>query len=183
MKKLMSPRIIWQGERIKCMKTAKTMQCTLCMVERKEIMHRMDENRAMVINDNSDRFSTCTCFCDFHCFKIRKTNCETEDGSVPERSPKRNHQSKTKRKKFTLKIDPKDAKSRQHSTCMTERTISRPGGRAPLIDTNIPGLPMEDPVAKPGWFRMERLREYISGNRYRMNFGCCDSCDSLLSKI
>ena len=183
MKKLMSPRIIWQGERIKCMKTAKTMQCTLCMVERKEIMHRMDENRAMVINDNSDRFSTCTCFCDFHCFKIQKPNCETEDGSVPERSPKRNHQSKTKRKKFTLKITPKDAKTRQHSLCMTERKISRPGRKAPLIDTNVPGLPMEEPVAAPGWFRMERLREYISGNRYRMNFGCCDSCDSLLLKI
>ena len=176
MKTLMSPRIIWQGERIKCMKTARTLQCTLCMVERKEIMHRMNENRAMVINDNSDRFSTCTCFCDFHCFKIRKPNSDTEDGSIPEKSPIRNHQSKIKRKKFTLKINSKEAKSRLHSVCMTVRTISRPG-KAPLIDTNIPGLPMEEPVAKPNWFRMERLREFISDNRFRIG---CDCCSSLL---
>ena len=55
------------------------------MVERKEIMHRMNEDRASVINDNSDRFSTCTCFCDFHCFKTRKPNADTEDGSNPEK--------------------------------------------------------------------------------------------------
>ena len=172
MKKLMSPRIIWQGERVKCMKTARTLQCTLCMVERKEIMHRMNEDRASVINDNSDRFSTCTCFCDFHCFKTRKPNADTEDGSNPEKSPKRNHQSKIKRKKHVLKIDPKIAKIRQHSTCMTERTILRPG-KAPLIDTNVPGLPMEEPVAKPSWFRMERMREFMRDNMFRTFCDCC----------
>ena len=84
---------------------------------------------------------------------------------LSQKSPIRNHQSKIKQRKFTLKINPKEAKIRQHSVCMTERTISRPG-KAPLIDTNIPGLPMEEPVAKPNWFRMERLREFISGERF-----------------
>ena len=115
--------------------------------------------------------------------KSEKQIVKLKTGLAQKKSRRRNHQSKTKRKKFTLKIDPKDAKTRQHSLCMTERRISRPGGKAPLIDTNVPGLPMEEPVAAPGWFRMERLREYISGNRYRMDFGCCDRCDSLLSKI
>ena len=68
------------------MKTALTLECILCMVERIEIMHRMDENRVLVINDNSDRFSTCTCFFDFHCFKIKKSNSDAEDGSIPEKS-------------------------------------------------------------------------------------------------
>ena len=56
MKKLMSPRIIWQGDRISCMKTARTLKCKLCMVERKEIMHRMKRNRELCLNDNSDIF-------------------------------------------------------------------------------------------------------------------------------
>ena len=48
MKKLMSPRVIWQGDRISCMKTARTLKCKLCMVERREIMHRMKKTENYV---------------------------------------------------------------------------------------------------------------------------------------
>ena len=34
MKLIMTPSILWQGDRILCMKSARTMQCKICMVER-----------------------------------------------------------------------------------------------------------------------------------------------------
>jgi hypothetical protein len=43
------------------MKSAKTMNCKMCMVERKEILQRMKTNKHKLINDNSDivaRYST-----------------------------------------------------------------------------------------------------------------------------
>ena len=61
MKTLMSPTIIWQGNRIKCMKTAMTNSCKLCMVEKLEIMKRYSTNQAKLINNNSDIFASCTC--------------------------------------------------------------------------------------------------------------------------
>jgi hypothetical protein len=40
-KSLLDPTILWQGDRIKCMKSATTLKCTLlCMQERKELMKR-----------------------------------------------------------------------------------------------------------------------------------------------
>ena len=34
---IVKPSILWQGNRISCMKTAKTLQCKICMEERKTI--------------------------------------------------------------------------------------------------------------------------------------------------
>jgi hypothetical protein len=39
------------------MKYAKTMNCKMCMVERKEILQRMKTNKHKLINDNSDIFA------------------------------------------------------------------------------------------------------------------------------
>eukprot|EP00956_Cyclotella_meneghiniana_P029437 scaffold71225_cov38-Cyclotella_meneghiniana.AAC.3 len=36
-KEILYPKILWKGDRIRCMKSAP--QCKLCMVERKEICH------------------------------------------------------------------------------------------------------------------------------------------------
>eukprot|EP00956_Cyclotella_meneghiniana_P030618 scaffold77721_cov103-Cyclotella_meneghiniana.AAC.1 len=60
-KEILNPKILWKGDRIKCMKSAMTPQCKLCMVERKEICHRLQENKQSIINDNSDIFSSCKC--------------------------------------------------------------------------------------------------------------------------
>ena len=38
MKHIMMPTILWQGEGIRCMNVARTLQCKICMVERKEII-------------------------------------------------------------------------------------------------------------------------------------------------
>ena len=137
-------------------------------------MCRMKQNRELVMNDNSDMFSTCTCFCDFHCLKRRKQS-ETEDGFIPEKSPKRNHESKKQRKRWKPPIDLIQSKFRQLSLCMTERKIQRKG-KHPIIDTNVPGVPLTEPSANPSRMELERMKEYIEGNSYRMNCGCCDPC-------
>ena len=67
------------------------------------------------------------------------------------------------------------SKSRQNSLCMTERTIQRKG-KHPIIDTNVPGAPLTKPSANPSRMELERMKEYIEGNSYRMNCGCCDPC-------
>jgi hypothetical protein len=40
LKEIIVPTIIWQGDQIRRMKSTKTMQCKLCMMERREILHR-----------------------------------------------------------------------------------------------------------------------------------------------
>ena len=121
MKKLMSPRVIWQGDRISCMKTAHTLKCQLCAVERKKIMHRMKQNRESCLNNKSEIFSTCTSYCDFHCLKHRKQS-DTEDGVVHEKSQKESRVQETEKGR-KLKVNLIQSKNCQHSICMTERTI------------------------------------------------------------
>ena len=73
MKTIMIPTILWQGDRIRCMKSSRTLQCKICMVERKEILSRFRTNRSEIINDNSDIFSSCKCNSRFHKFSRQVT--------------------------------------------------------------------------------------------------------------
>ena len=68
MKKIMEPKILWQGDRILCMKSSRTLRCKICMTERKEILKRFEKTKNQVINDNSDIFSSCKCGSRFHKF-------------------------------------------------------------------------------------------------------------------
>ena len=45
LKEIVEPSILWQGERIRCMKSARTAQCILCVVERKEILKRFQSKK------------------------------------------------------------------------------------------------------------------------------------------
>ena len=47
---IINPKILWKGNRIRCMKSAMMPQYKLCMVERKEIYHRFKENRQTIIH-------------------------------------------------------------------------------------------------------------------------------------
>ena len=40
LQEIIVPIVLWQGDQIRCMKSTNTMQCKLCMMERKEILHR-----------------------------------------------------------------------------------------------------------------------------------------------
>ena len=57
-----------QGDIIRCMKSAMTPQCKLCMIERKEICHCLRENSQTIINDYSDIFSYWKCKAKFDKF-------------------------------------------------------------------------------------------------------------------
>ena len=77
MKLIMTPSILWQGDRTLCMKSARTMQCKICMVERITIMQQMKAEKRKVINDNSDIFSSCKCKSQFHTFFRNVTTIST----------------------------------------------------------------------------------------------------------
>ena len=55
---ILEAKILWQGDRIRCMKSSRTPACKICMVERKEILHRFRTDRHKIMNDNSDIFSS-----------------------------------------------------------------------------------------------------------------------------
>ena len=51
LKKIIIATISWQGEGIRCMKSARTLQCKICMVERKEILSQFRTDRSKIMND------------------------------------------------------------------------------------------------------------------------------------
>jgi hypothetical protein len=61
-KSILDPTILWQGDRNKCMKSATTLKCTLCMQERKELMKRLCFDRGKKINHNSEISGPCIIF-------------------------------------------------------------------------------------------------------------------------
>ena len=54
MKSLLSPQIVWQGERIQAMKSVKTNSCKLCMVEMIEI-RKSNESEPRILPEPSYR--------------------------------------------------------------------------------------------------------------------------------
>mmetsp|Transcript_19425 Transcript_19425/g.40981 ORF Transcript_19425/g.40981 Transcript_19425/m.40981 type:complete len:240 (-) Transcript_19425:181-900(-) len=101
MKEIMTPTIIWQqGNRIRCMKTSRTIQCKICMMERKEILHRFRTDKTKIINDNSDIFSSCKCGSAFHKF-IRKITTTLRTRST-QKKVNSTRQSKPNRSRFSF---------------------------------------------------------------------------------
>ena len=75
LKDLMVPKILWQGSQIGCMKTACTLNCKLCMVERKAICSLWRSNKSKIINNKSEIFGSCKCETRFHKFtKVQPTS-------------------------------------------------------------------------------------------------------------
>jgi hypothetical protein len=87
LKTIVTPTIIWQDDGIRCAKTARTLQCKICMTERKEILHRFCTDKSKIMNDNSDIYSSCKCKGIFHRFG-RKLHIET----LRKRSPQKKSQ-------------------------------------------------------------------------------------------
>jgi hypothetical protein len=57
-----------QGDQICCMKSTKTVQCKLCMIERREILHRFQPDKTKNMNHNSEIFGAYKCNQRFHQF-------------------------------------------------------------------------------------------------------------------
>ena len=95
LKEIVNPRIIWKGDRIQCMKSVRTMQCKICMIERREILHRFKTDRKKVINDNSEIFGACKCWGRFHKFTRRQNkNTTLRKRFTQKKSPLPKNQSK-----------------------------------------------------------------------------------------
>ncbi len=102
MKTIMTPSILWNGDRILCMKSARTQQCKICMMERKQILLQLDTDKHKVINDNSDIFSSCKCGSKFHKF-FCTVNIETPRAHSKQKkvnSSKQKQHQKNKRFSF-----------------------------------------------------------------------------------
>ena len=68
LKQVVSVEVIWQGEPIQCTKSARTRACKICMVERKQIMKALRDDKHKVINENDDIYAACKCSTRFHKF-------------------------------------------------------------------------------------------------------------------
>ena len=77
MKQILIQLIIWQGNSIRCMKSARTPRCTLCMRERKEILQRFQKEPTKIISNNFNIFAFCTCKGSFHRLSRKITTCTT----------------------------------------------------------------------------------------------------------
>ena len=61
MKLIMTPSIIWQGDGIRCMKSAHTLQCNICMTEGNGFLSCCKNDRMKITNNNSDIYSSYKC--------------------------------------------------------------------------------------------------------------------------
>ena len=86
LKDLMVPKILWQGSQIGCMKTACTLNCKLCMVERKAICSLWRSNKSKIINNKSEIFGSCKCKTRFHKFTKVQPTSGTEEAFIAEKS-------------------------------------------------------------------------------------------------
>jgi hypothetical protein len=156
-KTIMTPSILWQGDRITCMKSAMTPKCKICTVERKEILHRMRSDRSKIINDNSDIFSSCKCKCRFHKFG-RHLHVETLRTRLSQKKVNSTRHSKQKRSRLSFS-SPRVCPQTDMEAPITPEPAS-PMTPVFLIDTNVPGLPYRSPSAYPTQLELAQLQEY-----------------------
>ena len=168
MKKIMIPTILWQGDRIRCMKSSRTLQCNICMVERKEILSRFRTNRSDIINDNSDIFSSCKCNSRFHKFSRKVT--PTLKKRLTQKKANSTQNSKQKRKKrfsfnnlnsprTCIQVTPNSPDMSIMSADIS--LMSPPTGPPILYNTNVPGLPYRSPTANPSNLEYAQVRHYL----------------------
>ena len=113
-----------------CMKTARTLQCKICMTERKEILHRFRSDKSKVMNDNSDIYSSCKCKGRFHKFG-RNLHIETLRTRTPQKKVNSTRASKPKRNRFSFNL-------------LSPRLCHPTSEEAPV--TPEPASPQETPV-------------------------------------
>lgn len=155
LKPIIKPEIVWQGDRIQCMKSSRTRECTICMVERKQIINSLRKNKYKVINDNSDIYSPCKCSSKFHKFKHDSTMALRTRLTQNEVTP--NKRSKKKNRKHSKLATPNASSSKPVTPESGELFPESP---PELIDTNVPWAPYRTPCANPPRLHLEQRREW-----------------------
>jgi len=123
MKEIMTPTILWQGDRIQCMKSSRTAQCKICMTERIEILHRMRTDRSKIMNDNSDIYASCKCASRFH--KFRRIDCKTLRTRITQKKVTSTRHSKQRRSRFSFSNTKLNSPSSKSSTSICSPCNSR----------------------------------------------------------
>ena len=134
-------------------------------MERKEILHRLKTNKHLVINDNSDIYSSCKCGFRFHKFN-RTITTTLKTRSTQKKAPS-NRKSKLKCRRtirtkmlatpdtnqYCLAITPESATS--------QFTQIRSSQLLPICyDTNVPGLPYRSPSYIPTNLELAQFTQY-----------------------
>ena len=147
LKEIVEPSIVWQGDRIRCMKSARTYNCKICMIERKEILKQMDLNKSKVMNDNSDIFSSCKCGTKFHKF-LRNVTTKTLMTRLTQKEVPSGRSSKTKRKNKRFSFNNLCQPCTPRVAPVSPEPASPPVTPVFLYDRNIPGFPYRSPTAQ-----------------------------------
>ena len=165
LKEVVEPTIIWQGDRIRCMKSSWTLQCKICMVERKEILHRLKTNKHLVINDNSDIYSSCKC--GSRCHKFNRTITTTLRTRSTQKKAPLKRKSKLKRRRTSRTKMPETPNTNQYCQAITPESATsqftqiRSSQLTPIhYDTNVPGLPYRSPSYIPTNLELAQFATY-----------------------
>jgi hypothetical protein len=88
-RKMVTMKVLWEGNPISCMKTFGKMSCSLCMKERETILMRSLENPKELINSYNEIYGACRHKTRFHRYIMNNTDTpSTDDGeNTPERAP------------------------------------------------------------------------------------------------
>jgi len=137
-------------------------QCTLCMVERTEILGRMRTNRSKVINDNSDIYASCKCRSRLH--KFNRILEPTLRRRLTPKKVSSSRRSKQKRSRMRVSIDSltlcQPVTPTIPNTPITPEPTTPPP-TPPLFDPNIPGIiPYETPTHYPSRLHVGRIQQW-----------------------
>eukprot|EP00984_Skeletonema_dohrnii_P010737 scaffold4213_cov78-Skeletonema_dohrnii-CCMP3373.AAC.1 len=138
LKQVVSVEVIWQGKPIQCTKSARTRACKICMVERKQIMKALRDDKHKVINENDDIYAACKCSTRFHKFAHIDSKSKKACGH---RKP----------------APPAGQENHQQTTPELVRLLESP---TRLIDTNVPGLPYRSPCEHPSNLHLAQRRQW-----------------------
>ncbi len=86
--KMMTVKVVWQGNMISCMKSFGKLNCSLCMRERIEILRTIRQEEWKIINHCNEIYGACRHKTRFHRFLKEHTNMKntsTDDGDKPEK--------------------------------------------------------------------------------------------------
>ena len=163
LKKIVEPSIIWKGDRIRCMKSSRTLQCKICMVKRKEILHRLKNVKSKVINDNSDIYSSCKCGLRFHKFVPLTIESTLRTRSTQKKVPSSRKSKRNCRRSSRPTTPPTRTPRSAPSSCtpITPESAS-PQPTPRRIDTNVPGLPYQSLSYNPTNLELAQFQDYQS---------------------
>jgi len=102
LKETIEVKILWQGDRLKCMNSARTPHCRLCMNEKKIILSRFRHDRSNIINDRSELYGSCKCTTKFH----KLNNCNDPTLRTRKTQKKSTSSSKSRQKRRTTTPSP-----------------------------------------------------------------------------